>query len=86
MKAGAVDFIEKPLREDALLESIERAQHWNDRGYEERLEHATLFSVATGVSDGTRTSTSGLADMRRSVTLIAEMIELLKLAALAQRL
>ena len=25
MKAGAFDFIEKPLREDALLESIERA-------------------------------------------------------------
>jgi CheY-like chemotaxis protein len=24
MKAGAFDFIEKPLREDAMLESIER--------------------------------------------------------------
>ena len=42
MKAGAFDFIEKPLREDALLESIERALHWNDRTYEERLERATL--------------------------------------------
>jgi FixJ family two-component response regulator len=42
MKAGAFDFIEKPLREDALLESIERALHWNDRAYEERLERATL--------------------------------------------
>ena len=39
MKAGAFDFIEKPLREDALLESIERALHWND---EERLERASL--------------------------------------------
>jgi two-component system response regulator FixJ len=42
MKAGAFDFIEKPLRKDALLESIERALHWNDRAYEERLERATL--------------------------------------------
>ena len=42
MKAGAFDFIEKPLREEALLDSIERALHWNDRAYEERLERATL--------------------------------------------
>jgi two-component system, LuxR family, response regulator FixJ len=42
MKAGAFDFIEKPLREEALLESIERALDWNDRAYEERLERATL--------------------------------------------
>src|SRR3984893_17598455 len=42
MKAGAFDFIEKPLREDALLESIERALQWNDRAYEERLERASL--------------------------------------------
>jgi FixJ family two-component response regulator len=42
MKSGAFDFIEKPLREDTLLESIERALHWNDKAYEERLERATL--------------------------------------------
>ena len=42
MKAGAFDFIEKPLREDALLEVIERAVRWNDRAYEERLERASL--------------------------------------------
>jgi two-component system, LuxR family, response regulator FixJ len=42
MKAGAFDFIEKPLREDSLLESIERALHWNDIAYEERLERAAL--------------------------------------------
>jgi len=42
MKAGAFDFIEKPLREEALLDSIERALQWNDRAYEERLERATL--------------------------------------------
>jgi two-component system response regulator FixJ len=46
MKAGAFDFIEKPLREDALLESIERALHWNDMAYEERLERATLEARA----------------------------------------
>ena len=42
MQAGAFDFIEKPLRGDALIESIERALRWNDRAYEERLERATL--------------------------------------------
>ena len=46
MKAGAFDFIEKPLRETPLLESIERALHWNDRAYEERLERAALESRA----------------------------------------
>src|SRR4029077_8167884 len=46
MKAGAFDFIEKPLREDALLESIERALQWNDVAYEERLERATLQARA----------------------------------------
>jgi two-component system, LuxR family, response regulator FixJ len=46
VKAGAFDFIEKPLREDALLESIERALHWNDMAYEERLERATLEARA----------------------------------------
>jgi two-component system, LuxR family, response regulator FixJ len=46
MKAGAFDFIEKPLREDALLESIERALHWQNRTYEERLERATLEARA----------------------------------------
>jgi FixJ family two-component response regulator len=42
VKAGAFDFIEKPLCEDTILESIERALHWNDRAYEERLERASL--------------------------------------------
>ena len=42
MKAGAFDFIEKPLHEEALLDSIERALQWNDRAYEERLERAAL--------------------------------------------
>jgi two-component system response regulator FixJ len=36
----------KPLREDPLLGTVERALHWNDRAYEERLEHATLQSRA----------------------------------------
>jgi two-component system, LuxR family, response regulator FixJ len=42
IKAGAFDFIEKPLREDALLECIERSLHRNDVAYEERLERAQL--------------------------------------------
>ena len=50
MRAGAFDFIEKPLREDALLESIERALHWNDRTYEERLERAGLQARAASLT------------------------------------
>jgi len=42
VKAGAFDFIEKPLRENTLLDAIERALQWNDRAYEERLERASL--------------------------------------------
>jgi two-component system response regulator FixJ len=50
MKAGAFDFIEKPLREDALLESIDRALHWNNRAYEESLERATLWARAASLT------------------------------------
>jgi two-component system, LuxR family, response regulator FixJ len=42
IKAGAFDFIEKPLREEALLECIERSLHRNDIAHEERLERAQL--------------------------------------------
>jgi two-component system, LuxR family, response regulator FixJ len=37
IKAGAFDFIEKPLREEALLECIERSMHRTDTLHEERL-------------------------------------------------
>jgi two-component system response regulator FixJ len=50
MKAGAFDFIEKPLREDALVESIERALRWSDKAYEERLERATLQTRAVSLT------------------------------------
>jgi two-component system, LuxR family, response regulator FixJ len=46
IKAGAFDFIEKPLREDPLLECIERSLHWNDTAHEERLERARLEARA----------------------------------------
>lgn len=46
MKAGAFDFIEKPLRDEALLESVERALGWDESAREERLELAVLRSRA----------------------------------------
>jgi two-component system response regulator FixJ len=46
IKAGAFDFMEKPLREDALLECIERSLHWNDAAHEGRLERAQLEARA----------------------------------------
>jgi two-component system response regulator FixJ len=50
MKAAAFDFIEKPPREDGLLGSTERALHWNDTAYEERLERATLQARAASLT------------------------------------
>ena len=50
VKAGAFDFIEKPLREDTLFDAIERALHWNDRAYEERLERASLLARAASLT------------------------------------
>ena len=42
MKAGAFDFIEKPLRDDTLIESVERALNWDQTRREERLQLAAL--------------------------------------------
>jgi two-component system, LuxR family, response regulator FixJ len=42
IKAGAFDFVEKPLREESLLECIERSLNWHDTAREERLERAQL--------------------------------------------
>jgi two-component system response regulator FixJ len=47
MKAGAFDFIEKPLRDDALLDSVERALGWEETTREEHLELAALKTRAT---------------------------------------
>jgi two-component system, LuxR family, response regulator FixJ len=46
IKAGAFDFIEKPLREEALLECIERSMHRTDTLHEERLERVQLEARA----------------------------------------
>jgi two-component system response regulator FixJ len=50
IKAGAFEFIEKPLREDALLESIEGALHRNDVAHEERLQRAQLEARAASLT------------------------------------
>ena len=54
MKAGAFDFIEKPLRDDVLLESIDRALDWDDSNRAEHLELATLKSRAALLTDRER--------------------------------
>jgi FixJ family two-component response regulator len=46
MKAGAFDFIEKPLRDEALLESVERALSWNATARQDHLELAALKARA----------------------------------------
>jgi two-component system response regulator FixJ len=46
IKAGAFDFIEKPLREDMLLDCVERSLHRNDAAHEERLQRAQLEARA----------------------------------------
>jgi two-component system, LuxR family, response regulator FixJ len=54
IKAGAFDFVEKPLREEALLECIERALNWNDTVHEERLEHAQRQACAALLTERER--------------------------------
>src|ERR1700741_1060214 len=54
IKAGAFDFVEKPLREDVLLEGIERALNWNDTAREERLESAQLQAHAALLTERER--------------------------------
>lgn len=46
MKAGAFDFIEKPLRGDALLETLEQAFNQDQAQRRERLELANLNARA----------------------------------------
>jgi two-component system, LuxR family, response regulator FixJ len=46
IKAGAFDFIEKPLREEMLLDCVERSLHRNDAAHEERLQRAQLEARA----------------------------------------
>jgi two-component system, LuxR family, response regulator FixJ len=54
IKAGAFEFVEKPLREDALLECVERALNWNDTAEEERLESAQLQARAALLTERER--------------------------------
>jgi two-component system, LuxR family, response regulator FixJ len=54
IKAGGFDFVEKPLREDVLLECIERALNWNDTAREERLESAQLQARAALLTERER--------------------------------
>ena len=54
IKAGAFDFVEKPLREESLLECIERSLNWNDTAREERLERAQLQARAALLTERER--------------------------------
>jgi two-component system, LuxR family, response regulator FixJ len=54
IKAGAFDFVEKPLREEALLECIERSLNWNETAREERLERAHLQARAALLTERER--------------------------------
>lgn len=42
MRAGAFDFIEKPPRDEVLLESVDRALRWDEATRAERLQLAAL--------------------------------------------
>lgn len=50
MKAGAFDFIEKPLRDDALLESVERALDWDATHRVDRLHLADVKARAASLT------------------------------------
>jgi two-component system, LuxR family, response regulator FixJ len=46
LRAGAFDFIEKPLREDALLDAIERALSWDESVRQEQAKREELEARA----------------------------------------
>jgi FixJ family two-component response regulator len=46
LRAGAFDFIEKPLRDDALIESIARARGQEETTHQERLQLVAVESRA----------------------------------------
>lgn len=46
MKAGAFDFVEKPLRDQVLLESVERALAWSRNRRDEDLQLAEINARA----------------------------------------
>jgi two-component system response regulator FixJ len=50
MKAGAFDFIEKPLRDDTLLESVERALQWDATRRVDQLRLADLKARAESLT------------------------------------
>jgi two-component system response regulator FixJ len=54
IKAGAFDFVEKPMRDDALLERIKWAMNCNNPAQEERLESAQLQARAALLTERER--------------------------------
>jgi len=50
LRAGALDFIEKPINEDALLDSIERAVDWEDRHHLETTKMTELRGRAASLT------------------------------------
>lgn len=51
IKAGAFDLVEKPWREDSLLERVEHALHSNDIADQERLQRAQLEAHASTLTE-----------------------------------
>jgi two-component system response regulator FixJ len=47
LRAGAFDFIEKPLRDDALIDSVARARGQEEMAHQERLHLAEIEARAT---------------------------------------
>lgn len=54
MKAGAFDFIEKPLRDDVLLESVDRALAWEETTRTDQLELSQIKTRAATLTDRER--------------------------------
>ena len=50
MKAGAFDFVEKPLQQELLLESVDRALRWDMATRDERMELTTLTAQAAALT------------------------------------